>query len=57
MEPILANKDKILYSFLRMTGDERAKWEDNIRTDLKKQVPIREIGLIRLSIGIIDEPL
>ena len=35
----------------------RRRWEDTIRMDLKKWVSIRAIGLIRLRIGIIGEPL
>jgi hypothetical protein len=33
----------------------RRRWEENIRMDLKEVV--REIGLIRLRMGIIGEPL
>ena len=35
----------------RPLGRPRRRWEDNIRMDLE------EIGLIRLRIGIIGEPL
>ena len=35
----------------------RRRWEDNIRMDLKKQVSIQGIVLIRLRIGIIGRPL
>ena len=38
----------------RPLGRPRHRWEDNIRMDL---VEMREIGLIRLRIGIIGEPL
>ena len=32
----------------------RRRWEDNIRKGLKENVSIREIGLIRLSIGLLE---
>ena len=35
-------------------GRPRRRWEDNIRMNLEE---MRGIGLIRLSIGIIGEPL
>ena len=37
----------------------RRRWEDNIRMDLEEiiKVSMRVIGLIRLRIGIIGEPL
>ena len=35
----------------------RRRWEDNIRMDLEEIVSMRGIGLIRLRIGIIREPL
>ena len=38
----------------RPLGRPRRRWEDNI---LKKYASIRGIGLIRLRIGIIGEPL
>ena len=41
----------------RPLGRSRRRWEDNIRMYLKKQVSIRGIGLIRLRIEIIGEPL
>ena len=41
----------------RHLGRLRRRWEDNIRIDLKKLVSIRGIGLIRLRIGIIGDPL
>ena len=37
----------------RPLGRPRRRWEDNIRMDLD----VRVIGLIRLRIGIIGEPL
>ena len=39
----------------RPSGRHGRRWEDNIRMDLKKWVPIREIGLIRLRVGIMGE--
>ena len=36
-------------------GKLRIKWKDNIRLDLKSS--IRGIGLIRLMIAIMEEPL
>ena len=41
----------------RPLGRPRRRWEDNIRMDLKRWVSMRGIGLIRLRIGIIGEPL
>ena len=41
----------------RLLERPRSGWEDNIRKDLNKMVSIRGIGLIRLRIGIIGEPL
>ena len=39
-------------------GKPRRRWEDNIRMNLKeKKVSIRGIGLFRLRIGNILEPL
>ena len=38
----------------RPLGRPRRKWEENIRMDLEE---MRGIGLIRLRIGIIGEPL
>ena len=39
-------------------GRPRRRWEDNFRMDLfKKGVSIRGIRLIRLRIGITEEPL
>ena len=38
-------------------GMPRRRWEDNIRMDLKEMGIKRGIGLIRLRIGIIGEPL
>ena len=40
----------------RPVGSPRLRWEDNIRMDLK-ELGIRGIGLIRLKIGIIGDPL
>ena len=37
-------------------GRPRRRWEDNINTDIK-EMPIREMGLIRLRVGIIGETL
>ena len=39
----------------RPLGRPRRRWEDNIRMEL--EVSMRGIGLIRLRIGIIGEPL
>ena len=39
----------------RSLGRPRRRWEDNIR--MKRLVSLRGIGLIRLRIGIIGEPL
>ena len=41
----------------RLLRRPRGRWEDNIRMDLNKCVSIRGIGLIRLRIGIIGQPL
>ena len=41
----------------RPSGRPRHRWEDNIKMDLKEIVSVRGIGLIRLRIGIIGEPL
>ena len=38
-------------------GRPRRRWDDNVRTDLKEIGIIRGIGLIRIRIGIIGEPL
>ena len=38
-------------------GRPKRRWEDNIRMDLKEYVLIRGIGLIRLRVGFIGEPL
>ena len=38
-------------------GRPRRRWEDNIRMDLEEIGIMRGIGLIRLRIGIIGEPL
>ena len=40
----------------RLVGRPRRRWEDNIRMDLE-EIKMRGIGLIRLRIGIIGEPL
>ena len=40
----------------RTLGWPRRRWEDNIRMDLE-EVGMPGIGLIRLRIGIIGEPL
>ena len=40
----------------RPLGRTRRGWEDNIRMDLE-EIGMRGIGLIRLRIGIIGEPL
>ena len=37
-------------------GRPTRRWEDNIRMDLE-EIKMRGIGLIRLRIGIIGEPL
>ena len=37
----------------RPSGRPRRRWEDNIKMDIKEIGIIREIGLIRLRIGII----
>ena len=41
----------------RPFGRPRRRWEDNIRMDLGEIVSLRVIGLIRLRIGIIGDPL
>ena len=41
----------------RPLGRPRRRWEDNIRIDLEEIGKMRGIGLIRLRIGIIGEPL
>ena len=41
----------------RPLGRPRRRWEDNIRKTMKREVSMRAIGLIRLRIGIIGEPL
>ena len=43
----------------RPLGRPRRRWEDNIRMDLQVigRLSMRGIGLIRLRIGIIGEPL
>ena len=41
----------------RPLGRPRRRWEDNIRMALKEMVSISGIGLIRLRIEIIGEPL
>ena len=41
----------------RPLGRLRHRWEDNIRMDLKEIGMHSRIGLIRLRIGIIGEPL
>ena len=40
----------------RPLGRPRCRWEDYIRIDFK-EISIKTIGLIRLRIGIIEEPL
>ena len=40
----------------RPLGRPRRRWEDNIRMD-REEISKRGIGLIRLRIGIIGEPL
>ena len=40
----------------RPLGRPKLRWEDNIRMDLE-EMAMRGIGLIRLRIGIIGEPL
>ena len=39
----------------RHLGTPRRRWEDNIRMDIKEMCI--NIGIIRLRIGIIEEPL
>ena len=41
----------------RHLGRPRRRWEDNIRMNLEEIVINAGIGLIRLRIGIIGEPL
>ena len=41
----------------RPLGRPRRRWKDNIRMNLKEIVSLQGIGLIRLRIGIIGEPL
>ena len=41
----------------RPLGRPRRRWEDNIRMGLEEIGIMRRIGLIRLRIGIIGEPL
>ena len=41
----------------RPLGRHRRRWEDNIRMDLKEIGGIGGIGLIRLRIEIVEEPL
>ena len=41
----------------RPLGRPRRRWEDNVRMDHKEIDIIRGIGLIRIRIGIIGEPL
>jgi hypothetical protein len=41
----------------RPLGSPRRRLDDNLKWILKKQVSIRGIGLIRLRIGITEEPL
>ena len=41
----------------RPLGRPRRRWEDNIRMDLEEIGISTGIGLIRLRIGIIGEPL
>ena len=41
----------------RSLGRPRHRWEDNVRMDLEEIGSMRGIGLIRLRIGIIGEPL
>ena len=41
----------------RPLGRPRRRWEDNIRMDLEEIGKMQVIGLIRLRIGIIGEPL
>ena len=41
----------------RPLGRPRRRWEDNINMDLEEIGQMRVIGLIRLRIGIIGEPL
>ena len=40
----------------RPLGRPRRRWEDNIRINLEEIVSMREIGVIRLRIGITGEP-
>ena len=41
----------------RPLGRPRRRWKDNIRMDLEEIGSMRGIGLFRLRIGIIGEPL
>ena len=41
----------------RPLGRPRRRWQDNVEWTLKRYVSMRVIGLIRLRIGIIREPL
>ena len=41
----------------RPLGRPRRRWGDDIRMDLEDQISMWVIGLIRLRIGIIGEPL
>ena len=41
----------------RPLGKPRRRWEDNIKMDLEKIGIMWIIGLIRLRIGVIGEPL
>ena len=41
----------------RRLGMPRRRWEDNIRMDLEEIGSMRGIGLIRLRIEIIGEPM
>ena len=41
----------------RPLGRPRRRWEDNVRMDLEELGSMQVIGLIRLRIGIIGEPL
>ena len=41
----------------RPLGRPRRRWEENIRMNLEEIWEMRRIGLIRLRIGIVGEPL
>ena len=41
----------------RPLGRPRRRWKGNIRMDFEEIVSMRVIGLIRLRIGVIGEPL